>query len=232
MVAPAADITRGSKEPKNLLPRQIGVAHSTPANKKMSRIATSSAADSSTFYNCGLHARPIPVAKSGPKCFRVSNVPLKWSEKKLSHALHAADRSLRDQKYQLSLYPACSGSTKTALLNFDTCPESFERICPNCYEHLKCPETSTTLEAHLVIDCHFHDLTPLNTPQDEIVAELVLSSATIPKDIDINRMQCGCCNRSCRARIWVLEKPGNPFHVAERLLAQRYHEHQNYDIWL
>jgi hypothetical protein len=72
-------------------------------------------------------------------------------------------------EYQLSLYPACNGSTQTALLNLNTSTEYFQQLKPDDFNYV-----STAGGVDLVIDSHFYDLTPLNSPRDEVVAELVL----------------------------------------------------------
>jgi hypothetical protein len=113
------------------------------------------------------------VTKSGPKCFRIAGVPSTWSEQDLFGALQHLDPHLKDQKHQLSLYPAYCGSTQTALLNLDTCTKYFRDLDANKFQYEKIPEIVGGTTVLLVIDCHFHDLTPLNTPEGEIVAELV-----------------------------------------------------------
>jgi hypothetical protein len=115
-----------------------------------------------------LHQDPSTLAaKSQPAvCFRISNVPPMWSEAELVRAFQSSDDSLdlATSQYRLSLYPACSGSSQTAILN------------------LQCPGRSWNLQSNedklirregkdIVMDRHFYGLTPLNTPEDEIVAE-------------------------------------------------------------
>jgi hypothetical protein len=97
-------------------------------------------------------------------CFRIANVPCTWSKERLITALLTVDPSL-DKTSQLSLYPACCGTTQTALLNQATCTEYFQTLKPNKYNYVK------TSDGILVIDSHFYDLTPLNNPKGEIVAE-------------------------------------------------------------
>jgi len=132
------------------------------------------------------HYNDPPVA--GPKCFRIANVPLTWSKKQVYRVLHNIDQLLKDHKHELSLFPACSGATQTALLNFEICTKFFRRILPNDHHYVPVPATSTSDEVLLVIDCHFHDLTPLNTPKGEIVAELVLPSVTISQVINAEHL--------------------------------------------
>jgi hypothetical protein len=212
--ATAADHTKGprvSKHRHSTQPSAATILNSSSVNSRMHKNDASSAGDSYAHYI------DLPVA--APKCFRIANVPLTWSKKNVYRVLHNADRSLKDHKHQLSLFPACSGATQTALLNFEICTKFFRRILLNRHHYLKVLATSTSAEVRLVIDCHFHDLTPLNTPEGKIVAELVLPSATISQVIDTERLKCNCRNRPCRPCIWVLEKPGDPSDVAERLPA-------------
>ena len=101
--------------------------------------------------------------KLAPVCFRISNVPPMWNEGDLRQAFHDS-LGLATSQYQLSFYPACSGSSRTALLKLQ-CPGSSCNLLPN-EDNLIRREDSD-----IVIDRHFHGLTPLNTPEGEIVAE-------------------------------------------------------------
>jgi hypothetical protein len=113
----------------------------------------------------------IPMANPRPKCFRIGNVPSTWSEDNLLNSLKEIDPSLeciRSNEYQLSLFPACQGTSKTAVLNLKTSTPYFEQLEPNDSSYYK-----TSDGAFLVIDSHFHDLTPMNSPEGEIIAEFV-----------------------------------------------------------
>ncbi|KAF8247690.1 hypothetical protein K440DRAFT_643546 [Wilcoxina mikolae CBS 423.85] len=69
----------------------------------------------------------INTGNDGPKCFRIANVPEKWSEKILLTALREVDPFLESQNPQISLYPCIDSSqTKTALLNLGTSTEYFQ----------------------------------------------------------------------------------------------------------
>jgi len=108
-------------------------------------------------------------SNSRPKCFRISGVPSTWSENDLLDALHSADTSLTSQDYRPSLYPACCGITQTALLNIDIYTEHLQS-----QSHLQVSESDSRTAALLTIDSHFYNLTPLNVPSGEVVAELVV----------------------------------------------------------
>jgi hypothetical protein len=111
------------------------------------------------------------------KCFRISGVPQDWRKDDLLGALQNIDPDLRNQKPQLSLYPACCGSSQTALLELDT-TKYFQSLGPNeSYERVSPPSKT---EAVLTIDSHFYDLTPLNTPDKQIIAEFVASCLPNP----------------------------------------------------
>ncbi|KAF8241752.1 hypothetical protein K440DRAFT_621749 [Wilcoxina mikolae CBS 423.85] len=106
----------------------------------------------------------------GPKCFRISNVPPTWNEQDLLVYLESLDCSLvglATSNTRLSLYPACFGSCKVALLNMTDCPEYFQSLSQNEYHSVR------QADSDLVIDSHFYDLTPLNTPEGDIVADVV-----------------------------------------------------------
>jgi hypothetical protein len=123
------------------------------------------------------HANPSFYSIATPsfrtKCFRISGIPQDWEEDDLLGALHTIDPDLRNQKSQLSLYPACCGSSQTALFELDP-TKYFQSLGPN-----ESTYTCTT-EAVLAIDSHFYDLTPLNTPDEQIIAELVASCLPKP----------------------------------------------------
>jgi hypothetical protein len=109
------------------------------------------------------------TGNDGPKCFRIANVPPDWKKDTLLAALETIDPCLEDHNPQLSLYPCLdSTQTQTALLNLGTCTTYFHGLKPNDFNHVH-----TTDNNILVIDSHFYGLTPLNSPEGKIVAELV-----------------------------------------------------------
>jgi len=111
-----------------------------------------------------------PMRNAEPKCFRIANVPSSWSKDKLLTTLKSIDPFLVSKNVELSLYPACSDSTQTqiALLNLRNCTEYFRRLKSNDFNYKEALDG-----ALLVIDSHFYDLTPLNSPEGDIVAEFV-----------------------------------------------------------
>jgi hypothetical protein len=116
---------------------------------------------------------------SRTKYFRISGIPRDWKEDDLVGALQTIDPDLRNQKSQLSLYPACCGSSQTALLDLDP-TKYFQSLGPNesCELEPVIP-ASKTEAVFLTIDSHFNGLTPLNTPDKQIIAELV--APCVPK---------------------------------------------------
>jgi hypothetical protein len=109
----------------------------------------------------------IPAAKPQlAVCFRISNVPPTWNEAELLQAFQTSDDSLdfTTGQYRLSFHPACSGSSQTALLNLQ---------CPGCSWNIQSNEDKLIRSggSDIVMDRHFYGLTPLNTPEGEIVAE-------------------------------------------------------------
>jgi hypothetical protein len=112
------------------------------------------------------------------KCFRISGIPPDWKEDDLLGALQTIDPDLRNQKSQLSLYPACCGSSQTALLELDP-TKYFQSLGPNESTYTSIFPASKT-EVVLTIDSHFYGLTPLNTPDKQIIAELVASCLPNP----------------------------------------------------
>ena len=117
-----------------------------------------------------LHQGSSSISAAKPQlalvCFRISNVPPMWNEGDLLQAFQSSDDSLdlATGQYRLSFYPACSGSSRTALLNLQS---------PECSWNLQSNKDQLIRRegSDIVIDRHFHGLTPLNTPEGEIVAE-------------------------------------------------------------
>jgi len=96
---------------------------------------------------------------TGPMCFRITNIPLHWSSEDLLDALRRLYPSLEVQNHQLSLYPAYTGRTQTALLNLRNYSDILKG--PDIAKG-KCVEVDDGVD--LLIDTHFLGLTPLNTP--------------------------------------------------------------------
>jgi hypothetical protein len=142
-----------------------------------------------TRANIAARADPNSYAIATPssrtnKCFRISGIPQDWNQEDLLGALQTIDPGLRNQESQLSLYPACCGSSQTALFELDP-TKYFQSLRPNesTYERVF---PASKANATLTIDSHFYDLTPLNTPDKQIIAEFVASC--LPKsNSDANR---------------------------------------------
>jgi len=113
-----------------------------------------------------------PKSSTRNKCFRIPGIPQDWKEDDLLDALQNIDPDLRNQKLQLSLYPACCGPSQTALLELDT-TKYFQSLGPN--ESYKRVSPPSKTEAVLTIDSDFYGLTPLNTPDEQIIAEFAAS---------------------------------------------------------
>jgi hypothetical protein len=105
--------------------------------------------------------------QSGSMCFRISNIPDKWSVADLQQALQTFDQDLDPSKYDIFLYPACHGFGKVAILKLYETTGFFKGILPNLARYSRVEKNV------LSIDCDFYGLTPLNTPSEEIIAEYV-----------------------------------------------------------
>jgi hypothetical protein len=105
--------------------------------------------------------------QSGSMCFRISDIPDKWSVADLQQALQTFDQDLDPSKYDISLYPACHGFGQVAILKLYETTESFKGILPNLARYSRIEKNV------LSIDCDFYGLTPLNTPSEEIITEYV-----------------------------------------------------------
>jgi hypothetical protein len=150
-------------------PRQTAQTHKRP-NIADNGPPTAACADPNSYA--------IATRSARTKCFRISGIPQDWKEDDLVGALQTIDPELRNQKSQLSLYPACSGSSQTALLELDP-TKYFQSLGPNESTYTSIFPASKT-EAVLTIDSHFYGLTPLNIPDKQILAELVASYLTKP----------------------------------------------------
>jgi hypothetical protein len=146
--------------------------YSTASNKHIPRrLSSTGIGKFTTIKTMSEHdLSATPMMNAEPKCFRIANVPSSWTKDNLLTTLKSIDPFLHGKIVELSLYPACSDSSETqiALLNMPNCTEYFRRLKSNDFNYI---ETSDgTL---IVIDSHFHDLTPLNSPKGDIVAEFV-----------------------------------------------------------
>jgi hypothetical protein len=110
------------------------------------------------------------MESSTQHCFRISGIPLGWTDVGIVGALRSLEPIiiLDGQHLRLSLYPACSELTQTGLLKLDNCLEFLKNIMSN--------ETKLELSvegenAIVDIDGRFYDLTPLNTPDNEHFTE-------------------------------------------------------------
>jgi hypothetical protein len=113
---------------------------------------------------------PKAQATSGPTFIRISGVPQDWTEEDVLNGLLAVKPTciLQGRVSKLILYPDCSGTHQTGLLNLGKCTGLIEYIKPGgiTLEIAKQGSRET-----VVLDSHFHDLTPLNTPENDILAE-------------------------------------------------------------
>jgi hypothetical protein len=102
--------------------------------------------------------------------FRISGIPAGWTEVKVVGELKSLKPTIihDDQHPHLYLFPACSGSTQTGLLEVKNCLELLEAT------RLEKIQLELSVEGERVfvdIDGHFLGLTPLNTPENEYIVE-------------------------------------------------------------
>ncbi|KAI5836934.1 hypothetical protein DFP73DRAFT_620676 [Morchella snyderi] len=119
-------------------------------------------------------AKPLPKR---PICWRIGGIPLEWSRDDLVKHLQAFDESLQKlEEHWLSLFPAYSGNTQTALLNLELPLQYFQNLNSDettaiTIRHLS--KEGEQIEVDLSIDCHFHGLTPVNTPTGDNIIDVV-----------------------------------------------------------
>jgi hypothetical protein len=102
-----------------------------------------------------------------PTCFRITGIPLNWHNNELKEAFRDVDL----EGVELSIFPACSTKTQTALLRLDQKIAYFEGWKQSQEKQLPFKEQGRT--KRLNIDKDFYGLTPLNSPDAPITAELV-----------------------------------------------------------
>ncbi|KAJ8130970.1 hypothetical protein O1611_g2656 [Lasiodiplodia mahajangana] len=103
-------------------------------------------------------------------CWRVQNVPYDWTKETLrAHLEPLSDRGCLEVSW-ITLHPAVSSATQTALLCFKVVPSFFQDLNPNEAHPLKIGEYT---EGDLSIDCHFRGLTPLNTPTGDSIIDII-----------------------------------------------------------
>jgi hypothetical protein len=113
--------------------------------------------------------KTAPPSLSKPVCIRINAIPGDWKEHDLRDALQNEVDNFDTQKPQLSLFPACTSRSQTALLNLGAPSGFFLKLKGEKHLELRTAEKAECIS----LDNSFYDLTPLNDPGKEIVAELV-----------------------------------------------------------
>ncbi|KAI1416951.1 hypothetical protein F5Y13DRAFT_153431 [Hypoxylon sp. FL1857] len=110
-------------------------------------------------------------------CWRIGNVPSSWTEAVLGKHLQEIDASRELKLVWLSLFPALTGNTQTAVLRLsEDAPGFFRDLNPYDSHPFKIStgsEVEAEEEVDLNIDCHFHGLTPLNTPKGDDIIDVI-----------------------------------------------------------
>jgi hypothetical protein len=107
-------------------------------------------------------------------CFRITNIPHSWREDNLLRSLRNFDSSFdgwNTKRDEISLYPACYGSSKVALLNIQSSIDFLQRIGPSDEKIIETYQEDSGDRTELVIERRFYGLTPLNDPCGRIFAE-------------------------------------------------------------
>jgi hypothetical protein len=147
-------------EPKPEEPRST----SDPARTIGTEDAQNTAGDSSASDHAGKTRRR-------PTCFRITGIPLNWRNNELKEELAQIGLDVDLEGVELSIFPACSTKTQTALLRLDQKIAYFEGWKQSQEKQLPFKERGRT--KRLIIDKDFYGLTPLNSPDAPITAELV-----------------------------------------------------------
>jgi hypothetical protein len=123
-----------------------------------------------SLYGDGDQSPPKDQEASGQTFIRISGVPQDWTDEDVLKGLLAVGPTwtLQGQVSKINLYPACCGTGQTGLLNMEKCTGLFENIKAG---QITCKIAKQDSTATVVIDSHFDDFTPLNTPENDILAE-------------------------------------------------------------
>jgi hypothetical protein len=109
------------------------------------------------------------IASSVEHYFRISGIPASWTELDVVCALKSFEpTAIIHGDQHLSLYPACSGFTQTGVFKLEN---SLELLKKTESDTIKLALSVDSETAIVDIDCHFYGFTPLNTPQNEHIAE-------------------------------------------------------------
>ncbi len=104
---------------------------------------------------------------SGAIFFRIKGIPRDWSKKDLLESLRKIDSSFQrwdPDRDQLSLNPSCYGSGQTAIVNARSTIEFLQNIGPEDSKYIRTSRSISDENIYLLIERHFYNLTPLNTP--------------------------------------------------------------------
>lgn len=108
-----------------------------------------------------------------PICYRVTNIPKTWSESHVQESLCYLDAlafsTSPTNPVNIGLFPSLFGETKTAIVT--TMQEACSGSSPRSFK--VSDPTNNGDVVHLTIDSAFFGLTPLNTPKQDVVADIV-----------------------------------------------------------
>jgi hypothetical protein len=110
------------------------------------------------------------MALSAQHYIRIRGIPAGWTDVGIVGALKSLEPTIihGDQHPRLSLYPAYSGLTQTGLLKLENCLEFRKKFMS---DEIKLELSVEGENAIVDIDDRFYDLTPLNTLENEHIAE-------------------------------------------------------------
>jgi hypothetical protein len=113
-------------------------------------------------------APPASTERSVQRCFRISDIPLAWDDRRTLNLLADECSTEHAANHQLTLYPSVNGRFQVGILALTGPQDYVDGFAP---DHDNSKRVVTSGDDQITIDRHFHGLTPLNTVSNQVLAE-------------------------------------------------------------
>jgi hypothetical protein len=119
-------------------------------------------------HNSNIGSKCSPAVKP-KRCFRISGIPKKWDERMVVAEIQKEAPAFKGPN-EPWLFPSCTGSHKIALVYIDESTSGyFSNI--NIGHEMLLKVGNPGGVPYWQVDRHFHEMTPLNDPEDKISAD-------------------------------------------------------------